>query len=110
MSRELMFSVWDVAQGKMMEYTTKIGGDGSDFKFRQFIGIRDCKQKPIYHFDICRDTISKQLYIVEWEAPGFYFEAVLNEPFEIEQYKLCKEGRMEVIGNVFENEDLCECE
>jgi len=92
--------LYDNANGRF-----DVDGDVSEqYRLMKGTGRKDCNNKDIYELDVVKDCYDTK-YLVDWsdqEMCGFLLSP-LNEPkVLVEEYKLWREGRLEVIGNNYE--------
>lgn len=120
MFKEKLFRVWDVEKGKMrgdffIDSAGRIYIDGhmegpadpSKFILMEYAGIKDKNGKPVFEGDIFRAPhdfgpggFSERTAVCGWvddEARGYQWNYWLLED-------------LEVIGNKYENPDMCSCE
>jgi uncharacterized phage protein (TIGR01671 family) len=112
--REIKFRVWDKGLKKMFNWPIDIGywlpDDGksvlSGWILMQFTGLKDKNGKEIYEGDICHaykaNSYLKGNYEVVWDTKRGRWAYKGNT------YQVGSSGNLdcEVIGNVFQNNDL----
>jgi YopX protein len=106
MNREITFRIWDVLTQKFYYiHLTELIGIGERTMsipkgsiIQQFTGLYDKNDKPIYEGDIVKTSLShmfrSNIYVVSYYQNRF-------TPDDI-----CDKEDIEVIGNIFENNDL----
>ena len=117
--KEVKFRAWDIENEEMIknpslytddwaddingyfEYWTKVVEDDERLVFMQYTGLKDKNKKEIYEDDIldCGDFIGK----VEFNLSFCAF--VITDGYEIKTF-LDVGNEVEIMGNVYENEDL----
>jgi uncharacterized phage protein (TIGR01671 family) len=123
MNREIKFRVWDVKNSAFqtkgntlpvilqLEYNGSIKCDHKDFVFQQFTGLKDKNGKEIYEGDILnisRDIVDKARVVeteshvceVYYGTDGFWLKGRFV-------HRRITDWETEVIGNIFENPELC---
>lgn len=108
--REVKYRVWDIAKEKMIQLEI-LNCPNVTYQFAytngilmQYTGIKDMNGKEVYEGDILkihRDRVYPQ--VVEF-SEGMYH----TDEFALFELIRNKERTFEVIGNVYENPDLCE--
>ncbi|WP_039652393.1 YopX family protein [Clostridium tyrobutyricum] len=113
--REIKFRVWDILNKKMLEW-----GDIFDlpaweifpgtpeqrpFEVMQYTGLKDRKGKDIFEGDIVAEgTIN---YVVAFYAGAWRLKQNIDgDTWWKSLYRYVADFRVEVIGNVYENQEL----
>lgn len=114
MMREIKFRVWDSKEIEMVSdpQATEIllrhnmgwyekpdsAYKPSELIVMQYTGLKDKNEKEIYEGDVVKcDTFDRMNGEVEWDA-FFYWKIELS----------LDDGDLEIIGNIYENPELCE--
>ena len=73
----------------------------------EYTGLKDKKGVETYHKDLCRDEY-QNIWLIDWsrEYAGFELTLAHSEIGEFPKLNACRIIDMEVIGNLFENEEL----
>ena len=121
--REIKFRAWDKAKEKMFipirltfikgiaGVTNAIGDrdvnpESNDYIVMQFTGLLDCNGKEIYESDIVKiPAFNPSIVEVVFNRGGFCLKQGDDDNF-YSDIKYAEEERGEVIGNVYENENL----
>jgi hypothetical protein len=117
MNREIKFRAWSKDENKMLEpetlrFLVNLRPRSDEFsgkEWMQFTGLKDKNGKEIYEGDLLRDSRGqvgqalwhRNSYIVEWQTRNNFdghrdTERMLDDCF----------GYGEVIGNIYENQEL----
>lgn len=119
--RDFKFRVWNKLSKKLIEWKDyKHVISGSDFNndnliITQYTGYKDVNGKEIYDKDIVLQTTRnslgekiKQFYWIEYKFGRYYasFQELRYATERIELSLLLLLNPVEVVGNVFENQDL----
>lgn len=117
MQREIKFRIWDKNDERMkyadIEYFDDMIGfrfghrgfeedDNNDIVIMQYSGLRDKNGKEIYEGDIVESPFTGDPVSVVWSEPFAQFTFGGAE-FNVE----AKPSDIEIIGNVYENPELC---
>lgn len=128
--REIKFKAWDSYQKKMYEWNEicKMDSEGhltlsnllngfiDHIKPIEFTGLKDKNGKEIYDYDIYKRH--NYIYKVFWSEEDCGFKgAVIGREDDFKKgtykkessnaiYDLVNDGRMEIIGNIYENKNL----
>jgi len=122
MNDRFKFRAWDKEQNKMfynaqMTYDYPLVSDAceadsfgtvledNNMIVMQCIGLKDKNGKLIFEGDILKDKYGA-LHPISWNIKGFY-EA---DTFAVAGFYNAIQEDMEVIGNVYENKELLECQ
>ena len=119
--REIKFRVWDTEEGKMhhnvgvqgncvfgnMEETLLLSAEHNPVM--QYTGLKDKLGKEIYDGDIVEYEVSlvpfiKEVYFVEADRNCFVFRQPGNSNGACTYLQTAK---LEIIGNIYENPELC---
>lgn len=115
-NRPIKFRAWDTQGKTMVDWNTMCQtafnrGDVQmlyqimtepRFIKLQFTSLLDKNGKEIYEGDVVRMVGSKLAYKIRWNS--YKFEMITEEGYNISGLELHK--HVEVIGNIYENEDL----
>ena len=125
--KNFKFRAWD-KDHKYMEYTDKklvvcFSNEGvevtdhttfshsctsmENFELMQSTGLKDKNGTEIYEGDIVKN-IYDEIYVVKWFDADFHLEEKYNGGFDY--FELHFGNNKEVIGNIYENQDLMEDE
>lgn len=97
-----------VIEFEHMEDLDAINKDGSiDRVVMMSTGLKDINGTEIYEGDIVKN-IYDEIYVVKWFDAGFHLEEKYNGGFDY--FELHFGNNKEVIGNIYENQDLMEGE
>lgn len=77
------------------------------FELMQSTGLKDINGTEIYEGDIVKN-IYDEIYVVKWFDAGFHLEEKYNGGFDYSELHFG--NNKEVIGNIYENQDLMEGE
>ena len=128
--RELKFRAWDIKEKVMHKAGFLFDSDGTIFDntlcdgemesfsfgsgqiiLMQYVGLKDKNGKEVYEGDILKDNYGRIL-LVEWYKYGFSFKAITETNFlrarDISQWFENGERLPEIIGNLYENQELME--
>ena len=77
----------------------------NEFELMQYTGIKDTNKKEIYEGDILTSAFSKRIVIFDENTCSFMLKDVdlRNELFSLTKEK---SKNLEIIGNIYENENL----
>lgn len=107
MNRIIKFRVWDKLDEQMVPWEecedTELLRDafkGKDAIAMQFTGLKDEQDKEIYEGDFFRYSVNGQVYSVIYLNGTFRNNAGYDLMFYVE-------NGISVIGNIFENPELC---
>lgn len=105
--------------------------DGRLFNIMQFTGLKDCNDKEIYEGDICTFIISENFtkynpieasyVVIEWKNACWGFTPLYPElvhkddqewsPFYVSEAKrLWNPKHFNIIGNIYKNPELMQCQ
>lgn len=97
-----------VIEFEHMEDLDAINKDGSiDRVVMMSTGLKDINDTEIYEGDIVKN-IYDEIYVVKWFDAGFHLEEKYNGGFDYSELHFG--NNKEVIGNIYENQDLMEGE
>ena len=106
MSREIKFRIWDKKSGmwlKCFNVNLLNIGDLSNVEIMQYTGVKDKNRTEIYEGDIVkwrnRENDVFKYAKVFFEDGAF---RLYNTYFELNKY-----GNLEVVGNIYENPEIC---
>jgi hypothetical protein len=106
--REIKFRCWDTEK-QIMSYDVVVGtireGDLVNFPLMQFTGLRDGNDKEIYEGDILQVVALKMEVVWAKENARWYLYEVGEGEFS-ESLTQKKAGMYEIIGNIYENNNL----
>lgn len=105
--REVKFRVWDTELKKMsggydlcdafFNHKENRGSEKSNCIIMQYTGSKDKNGKGIYEGDFVKQFGNKNPLLVEWSQSGFRYNGI---------YLIHEIKSVEVIGNIYENEEL----
>ena len=80
---------------------------GELWVWMQFIGLKDMKERELYHKDCVKDDF-KNIWLIDWsdEYAGFELTLLRSEIGEFPKLNICRVVDMEYIGNKYENPEL----
>lgn len=132
--REIKFRVWDKEEDVMYQndsFTVEVIGkfisvyvkvkpyirELMDYELMQYTGIKDKNGKEIYEGDIFKDC-EGEIKLVIWKDNGFKAKYTFKRRYQGEEWlensitdlgdTQSRRWGVEVIGNIYENEDLLE--
>ena len=119
MSRPIKFRAWDKQERNMYflgtlfdlcyteQFAENWGGDFDRYEIMQATGLMDKNGKDVYEGDILKDTRDGDADVVVWrdDYPSFQVMGA-QEPWASPLNKYFLSARCEVIGNIYENQEL----
>lgn len=84
--------------------------EDADLQIMQFTGLLDKNDREIYEGDIVIDPARNKIIMwrsaIEWSDTGFVLSTM--HPAERDLWELYERGRLEVVGNIYENPGVVE--